>query len=161
MLSRANLVALSLTGLSFVTVNMATVIAGEPIIDRNCRLYQRKPETISKIPPENQGTVYFTSSFKANNQKYFLQVLKFPDSTRVFCLLGTNQQTNQRLTLLNFIQDKQIEKVEKLASQEAKYIVIVKGNNDEDVFRTFYKLNLSNPNQPQITTLVQLYKKPS
>ncbi|MBC1255536.1 hypothetical protein, partial [Trichormus variabilis] len=107
---------------------------------------------------QSRATIYFTSGFNANKQKYFLQVLKLPNSTGIFCLFNTNSQKTKKITETQMIQNKQIEKVEKLSDQAATYIVTVKGNKDENIFRAFYKLNLSNPYRPKITPIIKIYK---
>ncbi|MBD2343775.1 hypothetical protein [Anabaena subtropica] len=143
---------------SYIAIATNPVAAGEPIIDSKCRYHQRTPETFRKIPPQNRATIYFTSGFQANKQKYFLQVLKLPNATGVFCLFSSNYQKNRKITKVQLIQDKQIEKVEKLSDQAATYIITVKGDKNENIFRAFYKLNLSNPHQPKLTPLIKIYK---
>ncbi|ABA20490.1 conserved hypothetical protein [Trichormus variabilis ATCC 29413] len=143
---------------SYIAIFTTPVIAGEAIIDRNCRYHRRTPQNIQKIPLQSRATIYFTSGFNANKQKYFLQVLKLPNSTGIFCLFNTNSQKTKKITETQMIQNKQIEKVEKLSDQAATYIVTVKGNKDENIFRAFYKLNLSNPYRPKITPIIKIYK---
>ncbi|BAB74745.1 hypothetical protein ACN23B_15280 [Anabaena sp. FACHB-709] len=143
---------------SYIAIFTNPVIASEAIIDKNCRYHRRTPQNIQKIPPKSRATVYFTSGFNANKQKYFLQVLKLPNSTGIFCLFSTNSQKAKKIPETQLIQNKQIEKVEKLSEQAATYIVTVKGNKNENIFRAFYKLNLSNPYRPEMTPIIKIYK---
>ncbi|MBD2252120.1 hypothetical protein [Nostoc parmelioides] len=151
---------LTIIGLFFSYVATFTnpVIAGEAIIDKNCRYHRRTPQNMQKIPPQSRATIYFTSRFNANKEKYFLQVLKLPNSTGVFCLFSTNSQKTKKITETQLIQNKQIENVEKLSDQAATYIITVKGNKHENIFRAFYKLNLSNPYHPKMTPIIRIYK---
>jgi hypothetical protein len=155
------LIYLSLTGLSLLTGSMAMlskpVTAGEPIIDNNCQYHNRTQEVFRKIPPQNRGTIFLTSGFEVNNQKYFLQVYKFPNSTGMFCLVKPNSLP-LKLKQAQFIQDKLIEKVEKDSSQKANYIVTVRGDKNDKILRAYYRLNLSNPNQPKVTPIIIVYK---
>ncbi|OUL21701.1 hypothetical protein BV372_31475 [Nostoc sp. T09] len=156
-------IAWSLTGLSLFTVNIEIlskpVAAGEPIIDKNCQFHERTQEIFKKIPPQSQGTVFLTSGFEVDNQKYILQVLKFPNSRGVFCLWRTNSRIPQRLTQAQLIQDKLIEKVEKDSSQKATYIVTIRGDKNQNILRTYYRLRLTNPNRPEVTPMVVVYKR--
>ncbi|BAT52388.1 hypothetical protein NOS3756_13230 [Nostoc sp. NIES-3756] len=135
------------------------VMAGEPILDRNCRHHARTPENFKKFPPQNRATIYFTSGFNAGKQKYFLQVLKFPNSTSVFCLINPKTKTNQKINKIQLIQDKKIEKIEKFPDKQATYIVRAEGDKNENVFRVIYKLNLSNPYEPKLSPLIKIYNK--
>jgi len=163
MLNLSKVLTLALTSLTFVSVGISTLakhtLAGEPIIDRNCRYHKRTPEVFKKIPRQHQATVLKTSSFQVNNQKYALQLLKFPNSTGFFCFWKPNARMPQRLNNVAIIQDKIIEKFEKDTSRPANYIVTVKGEKTEDVLRTTYRLNLTNPNQPKVTPIIRIYKK--
>lgn len=154
---------LSLTGLTLFTGSMASlskpVIAGEPIIDKNCQFHNRTQEVFRKIPSQNRGNIFLTSGFEVNNQKYFLQVLKFPNFTSVFCLWKTNSRIPQRLTQAQLIQDKLIEKVEKDSSRLATYIVTVRGDKNQNILKTFYRLKLTNPNRPEVIPMVIIYKR--
>jgi hypothetical protein len=134
-------------------------MAGEPILDRNCRYHERTRENFKKIPPENRATIYFTSGFNVGKQQYFLQVLKLPNSTSVFCLVNPNTKTNQKISKLQLIQDKKIEKIEKFPDKPATYIVRAEGDKNENVFRVIYKLNLSNPYEPKLSPLIKIYNK--
>jgi hypothetical protein len=90
MLDFSKVIALALTSLSFYDIGVSTLsksaLAGEPIIDRNCHRHERTQEVFRQIPPQNQARILMTSSFQVNNQKYALQLLKFPNSTGVLCL---------------------------------------------------------------------------
>ncbi|MFM6157388.1 MAG: hypothetical protein ACKPE3_31055, partial [Sphaerospermopsis kisseleviana] len=145
MLNFPKFMALTVTSCSFAVVTLSTlskpILAGEPIIDRNCRYHERTREVFQKISPENQGTVLLTSPFKVNNQKYTLQLLKFPNSRGVLCLWQGNPTLPQRLKGVSMIQDKVIEKIEQDPSQLATYIVTVRGEKGEDILRTGYRLN--------------------
>ncbi|BAY08046.1 hypothetical protein [Calothrix sp. NIES-2098] len=156
-------IACSLTGLILFTLGIEIlskpVAAGEPIIDKNCQYHERTQEIVKKIPPQSRGTVYWTSSFDVNNQKYILQVLKFPNSRSVFCLWQPQKLIPQRLVQAQLIQDRLIEKVEKDSSQKANYIVTVRGEKNENILRTSYRLNLTNPNQPKVTPIIAVYKR--
>jgi hypothetical protein len=151
----------SLTGLSLLTGSMAMlskpVTAGEPIIDSNCQYHIRTQEVFRKIPPQNRGTIFLTSGFEVNHQKYFLQVLKFPNSTGVFCLVKRNSLP-QKLTQAQLIQDKLIEKIEKDPSLKANYIVTVRGDTNDKILKALYRLNLTNPNQAKVTPIIVMYK---
>lgn len=163
MLNHLKFITLNLTNFSFLIVSLTifsnSVVAGEGIIDKNCRYYNRSREIFQKIPPQYQGRILSTSIFEINRQKYHLQVLKFPNNTNVFCLLTPNSRTFKRLTASEMIQDKVIEKVEKHPDRQATYIVTVRGNKNEDILRTIYRLNLTNPNQPEVTPLIRVYKR--
>lgn len=163
MLNLYKVLTLALTSLTFVSVGILTLpkptLAGEPIIDRNCHYHKRTPEVFKKIPPQHQATVLKTSFFQINNQKYALQLLKFPNSTGFFCFRKPNARMPQRLNNVAIIQDKIIEKFEKDTSRPANYIVTVKGEKTEDILRTTYRLNLTNPNQPKVTPIIRVYKK--
>ncbi|MBD2246603.1 hypothetical protein [Nostoc sp. FACHB-888] len=163
MLNFSKVLALALTSLSFYTASIPTflkpALAGEPIIDRNCHRHERTQAVFQKIPPQNQARILLTSPFKVNNQKYALQLLKFPNSTGVLCLWKPNDRLPQRLKSLSMIQDKVIEKVERDASHPGTYIVTVRGEKAEDILTRAYRLNLTNPNQPKATLLVRVYKK--
>ncbi|WP_242045456.1 MULTISPECIES: hypothetical protein [unclassified Calothrix] len=154
-------IGLGLTNLSLLTASIAIISkpinAGEPIIDNNCQYHVRTPEVFRKIPPQKRGTIYLTSAFDVNRQKYFLQVYKFPNSTGVFCLATFNAQP-QKLKQSQLIQDKIIEKVAKDSSRKANYIVTVRGGINDDFLRIHYRLNLSNPNQPKVTPIIIIYK---
>jgi hypothetical protein len=65
----------------------------------------------------------------------------------------------QRLKNVSMIQDKVIEKFEKDADQPATYIVTVRGDKTEDILRTAYRLDLTNPYQPKAIPLIRVYKK--
>jgi hypothetical protein len=155
------IIAFSLTGLSLFTGSMemlsTPVTAGEAIRDNRCQYHIRTQEVFRKIPPQNRGTVFLTSGFDVNNQKYFLQVLKFPNSTSVFCLVKPNSPP-QRLNQAQFIQDKLIEKIEKDSSRKANYIVTIRGDKNEKILKALYRLNLTNPNQPKVTPRIVMYK---
>src|SRR5689334_15621149 len=101
MLNHLKFITLSLINLSFFIVSLAIfsspVIAGEGIIDKNCRYHNRTREIFQKIPPQHQGRILSTFIFELNRQKYYLQVLKFPNNTNVFCLLTPNSRTLKRL----------------------------------------------------------------
>jgi hypothetical protein len=156
-------IALSLTGLSLFIGSIASLLkpvaAGEQIIDKNCHFHVRTGEIVNKIPPQNRGTVFLTSGFEVKNQKYILQVLQFPNSRGVFCLWQPNSSIPQRLGKVQLIQDKLIEKVQKDYSHPANYIVTVRGDKNEDFLRTHYRLNLINPNQPEVTPIIVVYKR--
>lgn len=167
-------IAWSLTSLSLFTLSMEIlskpVAAGEPIIDKNCQFHERTQEIFNKIPSQSRGTVYWISSFEVNNQKYILQVLKFPNSRSVFCLWQPNslifqrlwqpqKLISQRLAQAQIIQDRLIEKVEQDSSRKANYIVIVRGDKNENILRTSYRLNLTNPNRPEVTPIIVVYKR--
>ncbi|MCC5636468.1 hypothetical protein LC593_11465 [Nostoc sp. CHAB 5844] len=162
MLNFSKVIALALISLSFYDVSISTLskhaFAGEPIIDRNCRYHERTKEVFQKIPLQNQARVLMTSFFQVNNQKYTLQLLNFPNSTGVLCLRRPNARLLQRLKDVAIIQDKVIEKVEKDPYRPANYIVTVKGEKTEDILRTAYRLNLTNPNQPKVTPIIRVYK---
>ncbi|MDZ7962571.1 MAG: hypothetical protein RMY34_32680 [Aulosira sp. DedQUE10] len=163
MLNFSKVIALALTSLIFYSASISTLsklaLAGEPIIDRNCRYHERTQAVFKKIPPGNQARVLSTSHFQVNNQKYALQLLKFPNSTGVLCLRKPNARLPQRLRDVSIIQDKVIEKIEKDPSRPATYIVTVRGEQAEDILRTAYRLNLTNPDQPKVTPLIRVYKK--
>ncbi|WP_242039664.1 hypothetical protein [Anabaena sphaerica] len=97
--------------------------------------------------------------FQVNNQRYYLRMLRFPDSTGVFCLGIPNKQLPKRLINAELIQNKLIEKFEQDASQPTNYIVTVKGSKNENILRTTYRLNLSNPQQPKLTKILVVYKR--
>jgi len=162
MLNFCKVTALTLTSLSFYGISVSTLskaaLAGEPIIDRNCRRHERTQKVFQQIPPQNQATILMTSSFQINNQKYALQLLKFSNSTGVLCLWKPNTRLPQRLEGVSIIQDKVIEKVEKDPSRLANYIITVKGEKTEDILRTAYRLDLTNPDKPKVTPLVRVYK---
>lgn len=103
MLNFSKVIALALTSLSFYSISISILskpaFAGEPIIDRNCRYHERTKEVFQKIPPENQANTSLTSSFEVNNQKYALQLLKFPNSTGVLCLWKPNALQPQKALL--------------------------------------------------------------
>ncbi len=105
MLLSLKLLIFSLTGLSLFAGSMASlskpVAAGEPIIDKNCHPHKRTPENVKRITPQSRGTVFLTSGFDFNNQKYVLQVLKFPNSRGVFCLWQPNSRIPQRRCFLS------------------------------------------------------------
>ncbi|RCJ18039.1 hypothetical protein A6S26_29185 [Nostoc sp. ATCC 43529] len=158
----SKIIAFTLTSVGFYSASillLKPVFAGEPIIDKNCQYHQRTQETFQKIPPQNQGKTFQTSAFQVNNQKYALQLLKFPNSTGVLCLWKPNARRLERLADLSVIQDKVIEKIEKDVSKPANYIVTVRGDKTEEILKTIYRLNLTNPNQPQLTPLIRVYKK--
>lgn len=161
MLNFSKLIALTLTTCSFAVFTLSTlskpILAGLPIIDRNCRYHKRTGELVQKTPPQNQGTVLLGSPFRVNNQKYTLHLVKFPNSRGVLCLWQGNTSPPQRLKGVSMIQDKVIEKIEKDPSQLATYIVTVRGEKDEDILRTGYRLNLTNPNKPKVTQLIRVY----
>ncbi|MBE8968312.1 hypothetical protein IQ277_19430 [Nostocales cyanobacterium LEGE 12452] len=94
MLDFSKVIALALTSLSFYGMGVSTLsksaLAGEPIIDRNCRRHERTREVFQQIPLQNQARILTTSSFQVNNKKYSLQLLKFPNSTGVLCLWEPN-----------------------------------------------------------------------
>ncbi|MBD2208443.1 hypothetical protein H6G64_01795 [Calothrix sp. FACHB-156] len=163
MLTFSKVTALALTSLSFYGVSISTLstsaMAGEPIIDRNCRYHQRTRKVFRQIPPRNQARVLSTSHFQVNNQKYALQLLKFPNSTGVLCLWKLNARLPERLRNVSIIQDKVIEKLEKHPDQPGTYIVTVKGDESGDILNTAYRLNLTNPEQPKVTPLIRVYKK--
>ena len=162
MLDFSKVIALALTSLSFYGIGVSklskSALAGEPIIDRNCRRHERTREVFHQIPPQNQAKILTTFSFQVNNQKYALQLLKFPNSTGVLCLWKPNARLPQRLKDVSIIQDKVIEKFEKDPSRPANYIITVKSEKMEDILKTAYRLNLTNPNQPKVTPLVRVYK---
>ncbi|BCL35050.1 hypothetical protein [Nostoc sp. MS1] len=153
----------TLTIFSLYCINLVIftnpVMAGEAILDRNCRYYVRTPENLKKVPPQNRATVYFTSGFNTGKQKYFLQVLKFPNSTSVFCLVNPHTKTNQKINKIQLIQDKKIEKIENFPDKPASYIVRAEGDKKENLFRVIYQLNLSNPYDPKLSPLVKIYNK--
>jgi len=163
MLNLSKIIALALTSLSFYSASISTLsnpaIAGEPIIDRHCRFHQRTPEVFRKIPPHNRATIVQTSHFQVNNQKYTLQLLKFPNSTNVLCLWKPNKRLPERLKNVSIIQDKVIEKVRRDTPQTANFIITVRGKKTEDILNTAYRLDLTNPNQPKLTPLIRVYKK--
>ncbi|WP_413175790.1 hypothetical protein [Anabaena azotica] len=134
-------------------------MSGEPIIDRNCRFHERKRETFKNITPQNRGIIWLTKQFKINNQRYYLQVLKFPDSTGVFCMGIANKDLPKKLINSELIQNKLIEKVEQDTNQPSDYIVTVKGSKNKNILRTIYRLNLSNPQQPKLTPILRVYKR--
>ncbi|MBD2683322.1 MULTISPECIES: hypothetical protein [Nostoc] len=189
-------IAFALISSGFYSASILTLskpaFAGEPIIDKNCRYHERTQEVFQKIPPQNQAIISQTSHFQVNNEKYALQLLKFPNSTGVLCLWHPNAPRPQRALLndernwfnlegifnsfncqfmphlcnvpqrlknVSILQDKEIEKIEKDASQPATYIVTVRGEKTEDILRTAYRLNLINPNQPKVIPLIRVYKK--
>lgn len=159
----SKVIALALTSFSFASASISTlsnpVSAGEPIIDRNCNRHKRTPEVFRKIPRQNQAIIVQSSHFQVNNQKYTLQLLKFPNSTNVLCLWKPNKRLPERLKNVSIIQDKVIEKVGKDTSRPATYIITVKGEKTEDILNTAYRLDLTNPNQPKLTPLIRVYKK--
>jgi hypothetical protein len=163
MLNYSKFLALTLTTFSFCTASVSTLSkpasAGEPIIDRNCNFHERTPEGFRNIPPQNQATIVQSSHFKVNNQRYTLQLLKFPNSTNVLCLWKPNQRLPERLKNVSIIQDKVIEKVGRQNLQTANFIITVKGEKTEDILNTAYRLDLTNPNQPKLTPLIRVYKK--
>jgi hypothetical protein len=162
MLNVSKVIACTLISLSFYSVSLSTflklALAGEPIMDRNCGYHVRTPAVVHKIPPQDRARILLTSPFEVNNQKYALQLLKFPDSTGVLCLWKPNARLPQRLGDVSIIQEKVIEKIEKDASRPATYIVTVRSEKAEDILRTIYRLNLTNPNQPKVTPLLRVYK---
>ncbi|AFY41602.1 hypothetical protein [Nostoc sp. PCC 7107] len=162
MLNLSKVITLILISSSFCSASISTlskpVLAGEPIIDKNCRRHQRTQAVFQKIPPQNQARIFMTSPFQINNQKYTLQLLKFPNSTGVLCFWKYNDRSPKRLNDIAIIQDKVIEKIEKHPSLTANYIVIVKGEKNEDILRTTYRLNLINPYQPKVTPIIRIYK---
>jgi hypothetical protein len=163
MLNSSKVVALAVTSLSLSTASISilsnTAFAGEPIIDRNCYFHERTPEGFRQIPPQDQATIVQSSHFKVNNQKYTLQLLKFPDSTNVLCLWKPNKRLPERLKNVSIIQNKVIEKVGRNNLQTANFIITVKGEKTEDILNTAYRLDLTNPNQPKLTPLIRVYKK--
>lgn len=162
MLNFCKVTALCLTSLSLYGITVSTVskaaLAGEPIIDRNCRRHERTQTVFQQIPAQNRAIILMTSSFQINNQKYALQLLKFSNSTNVLCLWEPNARLPQRLKDVSIIQDKVIEKVEKHPSRPANYIITVKGEKTEDILRTAYRLDLTNTDQPKVTPLIRVYK---
>ncbi|MBD2446189.1 hypothetical protein H6G76_03260 [Nostoc sp. FACHB-152] len=163
MLNYSKFIAFTLTSFSFYTASVSILLkpafAGEPIIDRNCNRHERTPEVFRKILPQNQAVILQSSHFKVNNQKYTLQLLKFPNSTNVLCLWKPNKRLPERLKNVSIIQDKVIEKVGRENLQTANFIITVKGKKTEDILNTAYKLDLTNPNQPKLTPLIRVYKK--
>ncbi|BAY88543.1 MULTISPECIES: hypothetical protein [unclassified Tolypothrix] len=163
MLNFYKVTALALTSLSFYSVSISTLstsaLAGEPIIDRNCRYHVRTQEVLRQIPQRNQARVLSTSQFQVNNQKYVLQLLKFPNSKGVLCLWKPHARLPERLRDVSIIQDKVIGKLEKHPKQPATYIVTVKGDESGDILNTAYRLNLTNPEKPKVTPLIRVYKK--
>ncbi|HLP89585.1 MAG TPA: hypothetical protein VK184_13460 [Nostocaceae cyanobacterium] len=162
MLNFSQVIRLAFISLSFYSASILilskSAVAGEPIIDRNCQHHERTQEVFKKIPPNHQATGWRTSSFEVNNQKYALQLLRFSNSTGVLCLVKPNTPQRQRLRGIPVIQDKLIEKIEKDNSKPANYIVTVRGEKTEDILRTVYRLNLTNPNQPKVTPILRVYK---
>jgi hypothetical protein len=162
MLDFSKVIALALTSLSFYGISVSTLskptLAGEPIIDRNCRRHERTQKIFQQIPAQHQARIFMTSSFQINNKKYALQLLKFSNSTGVLCLWKPNARIPERLKDVSIIQDKVIEKVEKDPSRPANYIITVKGEQTEDILNTAYRLNLTNPDQPKVTPLIRVYK---
>ncbi|MBK1990130.1 hypothetical protein A0J48_021815 [Sphaerospermopsis aphanizomenoides BCCUSP55] len=153
-----NLASLTLCSI-FIGILSKPVISGEPIMDRNCGLNERTNENFKKLTPQNRGYIWLTKDFKFNNQKYYLQVYRFPDHTGVFCLGIVNKHLPKRLINAEILQNKLIEKVDRDTSQQNHYIVTVKGNKNEDFLRTTYRLNLSNPQNPKVTPIIKVYKK--
>lgn len=162
MMKLSKFIALNLTSLtlSFAAINILSepVMSGEPIIDRNCKFHNRTIEIFKKIQAQDRGTIWLTKGFNSSNQRYYLQVLKFPDSTGVFCMGIANKDLPKRLINSELIQNKLIEKVEQDAAQPTNYIVTVKGGKNENFLRTTYRLNLSNPQQPKLTPILRVYK---
>ncbi|MBE9209267.1 hypothetical protein IQ244_22705 [Nostoc sp. LEGE 06077] len=162
MLNLSKIIALTFISSSFYSATISTlskpVLAGEPIIDRNCRRHQRTQAVFQKIPPQNQARILMTSPFQVNHQKYTLQLLKFSNSTGVLCFWKSNSRSPQRLNNVAIIQDKVIEKIEKDSDLPANYIVTVRSEKNEDIFRTTYRLNLINPYQPTVTPIIRIYK---
>jgi hypothetical protein len=134
-------------------------LAGEPILDRNCRYHERSREVFIKIPPQNQGSVFSTLFFKVKNNKHILQVWKFPDNSGILCLFIPDSQLPIKINNAQLIQDKLIEKVEKDPGNINHFIVSIKGKKNENILRTSYRLNLSNPKQPKVSRMIIVYKK--
>jgi hypothetical protein len=132
-------------------------ISGTPIMDRNCGFNDRTPETFKKLTPQNRGDIWLTKDFKFNNQRYYLQLHRFPDNTSVLCL-GSANKLPKKLKNAEILQNKLIEKVERDKSKINHYIVTVKGGKNEDFLRTTYRLNLSNPQNPKVTPILIVYK---
>ncbi|WP_353930151.1 hypothetical protein WJM97_17895 [Okeanomitos corallinicola TIOX110] len=128
-------------------------------MDRNCGFSERTPKTFKKLTPQNRGRIWSTHQLKSNNQRYYFQVYKFPDNTGVFCLGIAGKNLPKRLKKAEILQNKLIEKVEQDNSQMNHYIVTVKGGKKDDFLRTTYRLNLSNPQNPKVSTILIVYKK--
>jgi hypothetical protein len=156
-------ITLNLTGLTLIiaTISIGSdpAISGEPIRDRNCQFHDPTKENYQKITPQNRGKSWLTKMFQVNNQRYYLRMLRFPDSTGVFCMGIANKQLPKRLINAELIQNKLIEKFEQDASQATNYIVKVKGGKNENFLRTTYRLNLNNPQQPKLTKILVVYKR--
>jgi hypothetical protein len=157
-----NIFTITFTTLHIFAVSVAFVLkpvsAGTPFFDKNCREYMRTAENIRRIPAANIAPAeLYSSMFKANGQKYLLNVPLFQNGTAVFCLVqpDTVQWKNsyrqwKPLSNAQQIQFKFIDKIVKEPNKEATFLITVREGKGLNQPKTVYRLNLTNPNRSAI-----------
>lgn len=119
--------------------------ANEIYIDKNCRRNQQ-------IPQIEKFTIFSTNEFTANGQKYLFYAGRYQDGAVLFCISKPNFNEPKVLNAEK-IQRQFIDKIVRNPNNKTAFIIAVRNGNGPGATTTNYRLDLSNPDRPKVTSL--------
>ena len=119
--------------------------ANEIYIDKNSRRNQQLPQ-IEKF------TIFSTNEFTANGQKYLFYAGRYQDGAVLFCVSKPNFN-QQKVLNAEKIQRQFIDKIVRDPNNKTAFIIAVRNGNCPGATTTNYRLDLSNPDRPKVTSL--------
>lgn len=118
--------------------------ANEIYIDKDCRRNQQLQF--------DKFTVFNQNEFTANGQKYLFYAGRYQDGAVLFCISKPNFNQPKVLNAEK-IQRQFIDKIVRDPNNKTAFIVAVREGNGPGATTTNYRLDLSNPARPKVTSL--------
>lgn len=122
----------------------------EIYIDKDCR--QNQQLQIDKF------TVFNQNEFTANDQKYWFYAGRYQDGAVLFCISKPNFSQPKVLNAEK-IQRQFIDKIVRDTNNKTAFIIAVRNGNGPGATATNYRLDLSNPDRPKLTSLSILQQR--
>ncbi len=118
--------------------------ANEIYIDKDCRRNQQLQ--VDKF------TIFNTNEFTANGQKYLFYAGRYQDGAVIFCISKPNFSQPKVLNAEK-IQRQFIDKIVGDPNNKTAFIIAVRNGNGPGATTINYRLDLSNPDRPKVTSL--------
>lgn len=124
--------------------------ANEIYIDKDCR--QNQQLQFDKF------TVFNRNEFTANGQKYWFYAGRYQDGAVIFCISKPNF-IQPKILNAEKIQRQFIDKIARDPNNKTAFIIAVRNGNGPGATTTNYRLDLSNPDRPKLTSLSILQQR--
>lgn len=148
---------ITLISASFITTIAPAVFAqpqpsaNEIYIDKNCRPNQQLTQL-------ERYTIFSRNEFTTNGQKYLFYSARYQDGGVILCISKPNFNQPKPLDQPK-IQANFIDKIVRDPNNKTAFIIAVRNGNGPGATATNYRLDLSNPDRPKLTSLSLLQQR--